>query len=201
MKYVAQIVLSVIVCLLVMSGCRKLVDKNQPVYIEQHFKDTFDYKPGTYWVFYDSLTGLTDTFKITLSGGIAPYFDPNNLSANSEAINKFIIDTTTVLKLTWEMEIGAPYYLSITSYEGRFGNRLMYGWPFKTDADLELIPNYIDMNNIYNNVYHKKSKSLFGNTYEIESWVSPQFGLITLKYSSSIIGNKSLHLVAYNIIR
>ena len=49
--------------ILMAQSCTK-EKSNPPVYIDAEYKKYFDYKNGTYWVYYDSLTGHTDSMFI-----------------------------------------------------------------------------------------------------------------------------------------
>lgn len=190
-------ILVMAVCML--SGCRKKTGET-PSYINEHFKDTFDYKVGTYWIFYDSLSGAMDTFTIIANTHHEPVYNPNYLSDNVEWIVKLISDTGDGPQLLWGFDVGAPFGLSITSTKGGFSYGLMYGWPFQ-QTYATLLTSYSDAGNVYQNIYYRKSTHYASYSYEFESWFSPEVGFVTIKYTSSIIGNKSLHLVAHNIIR
>lgn len=65
-----KIFVLIIPVLFLISGCRKDDDKNEvdltaPLLIPQEVKDYSQFKPGTYWVYIDSLTGKEDSQYVT----------------------------------------------------------------------------------------------------------------------------------------
>lgn len=187
-----------VVWLFALAACSK--SRDQPVYINEHFRDTFDYKIGTYWIFYDSISSAMDTFTFLGSTHYVPYDYPNRVSSNVEIIQSSIYDSGNGPRLLWTMEVAGPYGLSISSPDGMFSHALMYGWPFQTKI-ATLIPEYTDMGITYQNVYYSKSFYHGSYDYTFDCWFHPEIGFITIKYTSSIIGSKSLHLVSHSIIR
>ncbi len=200
MNLLNKIILLLTISGLILSGCQKQLSRNQLVYINEHFRDTFDYKVGTYWVFYDSVSSAMDTFTISSSSRHAPVSN-SNFSDNVEYIAKVISDTHGDSSQLSGLTISAPYYLAVSSDKGMFSHRLMYGLPFELKSEMFFFQTYSDMGNAYQNVYYSRSSYHGSYDYTFDCWFSPEIGFVTIKYTSSIMGSKSLHLVSHNIIR
>lgn len=53
------------------SSCQKRDDNEIQIPLDDEVKAYFDFKPGTYWIMKDSLTGITDSFVVTQRTSLA----------------------------------------------------------------------------------------------------------------------------------
>ncbi len=103
-------------------------------YVNSHLRDVYNYKPGTYWVYVDSLTGAIDSLWVydytagTTSNGDreSDYINiqiGENLLGNIKYNAWAILIGSATLNLQWNRDIGknSSFIFSITNFPYKIG--------------------------------------------------------------------------------
>ena len=173
-----------------------------PVYVDAEYKKYFDYKEGTYWIYYDSLTRKTDSIVMEYS----VHYPPEATSANEETIYLNLTpkpyDSTTPY---WSLELqGNVFGMQVNVPNAASGFlTLLYGNPFVTgqisqNYSITFLPLYSDGGNTYINVYEVKMQNTYYQ-YQAIIHLSLDKGIVSAILTGSITPNGSMHLLRYNI--
>ena len=185
------------------AACKK--PQNNPVYLNTDFKSHFNYKPGTYWVMYDSVSGHTDSIYVDNSINYPPF---GSSGLNTE--QQFIVITHKDITIDsiiffWKLSLTAPglleYQISLPStYSSDYP--IFSTFPIKTNNNCILFQTYLDAGNAYTNIY-KVSIEDNSNLEQMIFFISLEKGFITVNLVDifhSYFSPRSLHLLRYNVV-
>jgi hypothetical protein len=186
--------------LCIMWGCKK-----QPgtVAIDADLEKNFSYKPGTYWIYRDSLTGEVDSFAVV---------DNHDALGNSNNFGNYTIQSAEIgtyhngiandtFLIRWDLQTN---YVNYTYYKGPSfsGGSLQYNplfyYPFKRYS---ILPTYSVGSNIFSNVaeiatypngYFKAFPDVF--------YICANAGIIKMNLSDSGFVNRVWELQYCNIV-
>ena len=191
-------------CMIGIISCTKKDKTGTPVYIDAEYKKYFDYKEGTYWVYYDSLTGNTDSMVINNPIHYPPEATSNNMESIYLNLSPIPYDST---KPSWNLELQAPNVYGMQVYVPQEATldflTLLYKNPFFTGQNspkysTTFLPIYTDGGNSYINVYEVKIQN-FQYQYQAIIHLSLDKGIVSALLTGSITPNGSMHLLRYNI--
>ena len=160
------------VLLILFAGCGKS-NNNSGTPINATLKKYFSYKPGTYWIYQDSLSGNIDSFVVvSVDSGLTNYSaGGNNFYINDEIVtfNNGIYDDT--LNCRWTLAInGISYFLGyppVIPTPPNLINTLSYSfiYPFQGYS----YTTYSYRGNTYNNIaeFFIPNNSVVGNPNDI----------------------------------
>jgi len=192
-------------------SCAKTADQTRP--INPDLLKYFSYKPGTYWVYKDSIAGEIDSFYVTdntkSSSTGPPNIDGINISIHQVKEDGLGLDSTV-----WVM-ILAENFVSYLS-RGLPGNvdrdySGLFSYPFQvevigsesinfkeavvTNISLTLTVASTSFNNVAETHY-------YGYNYDDWSYINTDVGIIKMRWSDTAnINNKVWELQRWNIVR
>jgi len=184
-----------LICLALLTtiaACTK--DSKKPVYINEDFKQHFSYKPGTYWVFYDSLTGALDTFTITENRDLSPFFTPGD---PLETVNMTMMEKYNGKALLWGLNITAPDGFGLNQDKITMSIGLIQGWPITPLENQEFLSSWQCRDSVYSNVY-KTNRNIPGY-YNSTFYISQNLGFVGITINSDSI-NRKMYLTDYKIV-
>ncbi len=206
---------------LVISGCFPKTNTNTitPYYtVSDDFANYCWFKTGSYWVFQNDSTLLSDTIKV-IDVLDSKRFHNQGEAFNYQAIelytnvNTFNITKHEITAGTYdanldEMNSLLRIYKNDGSYHLAFlpeypvGEEINLGDQIGTYSNIEII-DIFNLNNLtYNDVYHTRVKVTINNTAEYNYWIAKNHGLIkatsTIDDQTSSISSKSDHLIGVN---
>lgn len=161
-----------LVCLfaipLIISGCKK-----KPVNrVDPDLKAAFSYKPGTYWIYKDSLTGAIDSFVITTNDDNFSTNNDRTLETIGMNMAEYIVSSpyldtslwkysivSNQISLTWDQTSSVPHIDQVIQY-----NPFTY-YPFTVGV----LPNAIYSIGIATNVFstYTVGSSTYSNVEEL----------------------------------
>jgi hypothetical protein len=155
--------LSLLLTFFVLLGCNK--SKLEKVPVNEDLKAAFNYKPGTYWIYKDSISGQIDSFRV-----ISNYDAYNDITTSVKQSIENILITITQYKST-PSTIDTQIWKF--SYESNCFN-ITYNEPKLYTGEIEYIPllNYPFQNSIIINehisqAFQDTSSISFLNAYSI----------------------------------
>jgi hypothetical protein len=96
----------ILVILVVFAGCKKNNTPHQT--IDAHVLANYNYKPGTYWIYRDSISGNEDSFYVVSNSGIQYYKSRDliidDLGVQIMDINISAIGKKNISSLAWRLE-------------------------------------------------------------------------------------------------
>ena len=185
--------------LLVFLGCEKQ-QKNQSVtyvQINEDMKKAFYYKPGTYWIYKDSLTGTIDSFSVVSSfldsSAVWPGIKGGGQSYNIVInINEYALISGKSLVSTWKWELvrnavysnlyadegGVDYYTPFISYPLADSGKYESG-PYRHHYDTDTFFTYT----ISGMEYRVTQIHEYDNTLSYDNWlyISEEIGIIKMR--------------------
>ena len=178
--------LCLLLLVVVAFGCKKN-NTSDLLRINSNLRAHFDYKPGTYWIMYDTLNHETDSLYVSLNVYTAP-----NGAAVPEQVKMTILDSTRHGTYKWLLSNVAPSRLCISMPgDSAYGTTLIRTWPHDPDY-----ATYSDMGTNYTNVYY--SYSHVPAMEDLTCYLQPDIGFISIDVRSSAV-QQSLHLLRYHI--
>jgi len=122
-----------------------------PVYVDAALAKYFDYQPGSYWVFYDSLNNNMDSMYVFSADTLPPYIDPGN--PNEEIRINMGLDSSISFTLNLAANqsfLFVKYYHPNKSVDGiEYPNVFTNNIPFDTGSKL--------INGAYYNGYYQNT--------------------------------------------
>ncbi len=185
-----------LVTLLLFCTCKK---KSGTIPIDSAVKEFYSFAPGTYWIYYDSLTGQTDSFLVSQD-------DTRVTSSSHEAIETIVImiyknGVPDSVYISWnliEYGVGFEFMPYHPGSIGRCG--CGFNYPYSRPGTLNAINifNSYDLNgNNYQTVLETKGAD-YTNTNNDTFFISTNAGLIGI-YTHSVLPFR-LSLIRYKII-
>jgi hypothetical protein len=110
-----------------LSACDKIGYKESHILIDTDIQANFNYKPGTYWIYQDSLSGQVDSFYVTDNGGLRStdengvYLDAIGIIIKQKNISSIPGDDT----IEWELGLMSNY-ISLSLQIGKTGKSTDY---------------------------------------------------------------------------
>lgn len=180
----------------------------QPIYLTDAVKKLYNYQPGTYWVFYDSLllTPNKDSFVVVSNHTVPPFTGGKEFTAEETYIDIKVFEPGGV-SYTWSINLSAPS--GIIAFGPGVEETIFFSVPpdyaWTKYHKYELLPSYSTVNGVYDSVYKITtsidSGVLYGNSWSHDIFViSPKVGFVAIKYDNS--GKKAnLSLLRYKIVK
>jgi hypothetical protein len=189
-------------------SCKK-IDHTVPNSIDAGLKTHFDYKPGTYWVYRDSITGGIDSF-VTVSrdsgvSGYLPLYGKNPASFVNILINGYPTSSALHDKWTWSLQnngifVTMPDFAApLFYYPFSIGKGDWAGDAYNvTEIQKRLVINTDTFMNVAV-INHSK----FGEVYDDWFYINDQVGIIKMKFTNynDSTTNRIWELQRYKIIR
>ncbi len=189
-----------VILLTTIASCTK-DSNNKPVYIDQEFKQQFNYKVGSYWVYYDSINQQIDSFVVSNTVDMLPFqnsgHEQNHLEDVYMAVKAYNSDTIISF---FDYIIEAPNSFKILVYGYNYYDQtltILSGRPIVTgevgySCYVTYLPEFVDNGIIYKDVYRY---STVNSKYTLNIYISASAGIICLKSTGDLINEKSLHLI------
>jgi len=208
--------LVILLLLLTVLPCCKKPQNVQPTYISADFKSYFDYQPGTYWLFYDSVNNYFDSVVV------ATYTDQQVTTAQTSneevqiamlgyyqgAMGSTSSWSMFLAQNTCSISFGASGYYEPT------GDELAKDMPFRTGSysfsnnvthqpvtwNTVLLPNYTLGTATFKNVY-MITNALDNGAYATDTfYINADNGFIAIMRHNSYSSPARLFLTAEHII-
>ena len=193
--------------LIAFHSCKK--NENMPVYISDEYKNYFNWQAGTYWVYYDSLTGDTDSIIVSWSRTRKPFQLDGKQTDPLEDIWAFATEyTNDTPARAWTFKLLAPDKFSVDITNGNYGNNItttvLSGNPVSTGRidnyrNCYLLPLYDDGGNNYTNIY--SSVTEYAPYWKLVFNVSLDQGIVSMAFTGTALHPASLHLIRYHIVK
>ncbi len=173
-------------------ACKKILP-NKP--IDADLKAAFSFKPGTYWIYKDSVSGRIDSFFV--------YSNNYTIGDPSSGYEKYDIEYDninvcyTISSIGWELygnNIKFTYYMSMNVIQYPFNVGQLNSNMDGTNNTISTISSFTIAGNIYNNVA-EISNIHFGDLY----YISADIGLIKIKFNHFPV-NPVWELQRYHIV-
>lgn len=168
-----------LVLLFLFAACSKKKDPRY-VYLDAFTKDHFYFKPGSYWIYRDSISGRVDSFYVS-SSNVSTLFSSNSNIVNEE-LKVLITQKSTNLSIKSEVQ----WYYTFRTYTQMSASYVANDIPLSLDYGAQLFKHfsisqgysaksaYTYFNNsindfyvgakLFNNVWHNyKKDSTFGD--------------------------------------
>ena len=199
-------------CLILLIGfpvsCKK-TNNTAPNPIDAGLKTHFDYKPGTYWVYRDSMSGRIDSF-VTVSrdsgvSGYLPLYGKSPASFINIVINEYPANSALHDQWTWSLQNNGifatmpDFTAPLFFYPFSIGKRDWAGDAYNVTEILKTLVINADTFRDVAVINHSK----FGEVYDDWFYINDQVGIIKMKltnYNDSA-RNRIWELQRYKIIR
>lgn len=122
-----QLLVALMTVLIIFHACKKKDLESQP--INPTIKNYFSYKPGTYWIYIDSLTGLEDSFAITSNNTL------QETDISGKKYDKEVAEVTrynngiSLQSCSWQLSSG-----DAATFVFGMGHRIDFKYPFLRDT-------------------------------------------------------------------
>src|SRR5690606_13089188 len=184
-KYVSCLICTIT---LYISSCTKF-EKLPEVHVAEELMEYFNYQPGTYWVYYDSVNHKTDSFWISENSCCVQHDDGKNN----------YITPSIYTKSKSGVEVGHGLRASTASFGYQF-DKLNDSYAYPTFFfSVPFSSNYMDLvvlGNSYQNIlgltnfdYPDQKDSLF---------ISKEIGVVKMKFPTT---NTNYNLLRYKIVK
>jgi hypothetical protein len=185
--------------------------------ISEELKAHFDYKPGSYWIYRDSITGDTDSF-VVVTNTFVPAVEKTNTGTTEDqvVIDVFSYNTTTNVRdsLGFGIILYQNSFKVLTSLQTQDHNveyNPLFNYPFSVGAVpygngcevLSILPSFTVNGNTYVNV--AEVKHFVGDSsprsHNDLMYINTDAGIIRWRMNRSTIYNKVWELQRYHINR
>jgi len=176
----------------------------QPTYVSAGIKSYFDYKPGSYWIFYDSVNNYFDSVVVTNYADQQVTTTSTSTEQVQIAMEAFYEDTeyAAYASSPWSMFLAGntcsimPTLPLYSNYNRQNGDELAIGMPFQTGTNTfnnsqheqiimttTLLPSYTVGAVTYSNVYQVINS--FNSYYYADTfYLNQDHGFIAILFNS-----------------
>ncbi len=221
-----NITLSLLTIILIFSACKK--NNGTIVPVDAGLKSSFNYKPGSYWIYKDSLSGATDsvyvvanTIEYYLAGGCVPSKNAPQIESISILLSFAKSNLSDSEQWHFRME-GDKFYLSMYNNADKVESRAgfhLFTWPlaigpsqnsgcvlnFDSGSVTDIIPQVSMSGQTYNNAArsaHSQSTHDTSMAYNDCFYVNQAAGIIKVVFDHPTLSvHRVLELQRYHIVR
>jgi len=165
MKNIIYLTTVLCICIMGMYSCKK----NNPIphkIIDAHLKGAFDFQPGTYWIFKDSLTGQVDSFYVrnnwnSIYTNASPSYTYDGITVDIKEVNELPIGSDTA---RWGIGLAQNQLAFSDYYKDDFFNYDAIIYPFTSGIQpYDVYPESI----ILMSSFSINNSTIFNNVAEI----------------------------------
>ena len=207
-----------IIFILSVFSCKKN-DELSHYPINSDLKSAFNYLPGTYWIYRDSISGEIDSFAVRnnvfSTDVVAGNYAIDEIGINiTQYRSSSVTDTSTWLVslsinsigLTWykNFYMGVYYFKLTPSFMYPFNVGIIQNEFGQTLTDSGFLSQVYSSYNLNNKVYSNVAmvNHISENSYSLNLYVNPEFGFIKMRiYDAYDTVNKVFELTASSIKR
>jgi hypothetical protein len=189
-----------ILCAVVLFGCTRSKSVNTPV--NSDLIASFNYKPGTYWIYRDSISGEIDSFFVRSNSSETSYLNGKSIDNIQIAISEYHIYPATADTNSWIFIYQSDMFCIKYSVGYLIGHVIDYypitNYPFTYDIhtcagcftgeDSSYIVNIFDSYQILGQTYSSVSESSQRNTIDLSSFNEPNYSYNDLFFISAEVG-------------
>ena len=187
--------------LLLINACKKQGSGLPHKTIDADLKTAFDYLPGTYWIYRDSITGRVDSFAVrsntfntgNVSGnyiidGIAIYIAEYNGGSIADTSLWIMSLSTNCINLIWDQNLAGQQYFDFDpafNYPFSVGSLSTVGGNLgsdNSDGTINVFPSFTLLNNSFNEVAETYHSYKYVNTIDYYDvfYASADVGLVKM---------------------
>lgn len=193
----------------------------KPVFFNEEFKKAFNYKIGSYWIFYDSLNSRQDSLSVISYKYYKPFYVNGTPEEVVNISMKFFNSTSSVSTVGIQFQLAAPYscgmffaYVHFNPDSGinhQYPSDLINGMPFNTGRKSIDVGDFIGfyessyignlkVNGVtYSNVYRAEYNNTHLSAVDV-FYFNADYGFLKISFHNQYV-NRELYLIHSKLIR